>query len=113
MSSSAANSSLPFRVIIAGGSIAGLSLALMLDTIGVDWVILERNEVLLRQVGAGLAILGNGMRILDQLSCCEEILRKAQVFMNEFQSRSPEGKLLASASGVSRHLIARFGIADT
>jgi 2-polyprenyl-6-methoxyphenol hydroxylase-like FAD-dependent oxidoreductase len=58
-----------FKVIIVGGSIAELSLALMLEKNGIDFLMLEGYPSIATQVGASLALLPNGQRILDQLGC--------------------------------------------
>jgi 2-polyprenyl-6-methoxyphenol hydroxylase-like FAD-dependent oxidoreductase len=62
-----------FRVIIAGGGIAGLTLANALQHAGVDYILLESRTEIAPQVGASIGILSNGSRILDQLGCYEGI----------------------------------------
>lgn len=59
----------PFRVIIVGGSVAGLALANMLEQYGIDFVVLEKHESIAPHLGAGFAMLPHGARILDQLGC--------------------------------------------
>ncbi|CAG8323873.1 unnamed protein product [Penicillium salamii] len=59
----------PFRVIIVGGSVAGLALANMLEQYGIDFVVLEKHESIAPHIGAGFAMLPHGARILDQLGC--------------------------------------------
>jgi FAD dependent monooxygenase len=56
-----------FRVIIIGGSIAGLTLAHCLDRAQIEYVILERRSEVAPQEGASLGIMPNGARILQQL----------------------------------------------
>ncbi|KAJ5192502.1 hypothetical protein N7449_008644 [Penicillium cf. viridicatum] len=56
-----------FKVVIVGGSVAGLSLANMLETVNIDYVILEAHEEIAPQVGASIRLMPNGLRILDQL----------------------------------------------
>ncbi|KAL3457337.1 hypothetical protein BJX64DRAFT_293212 [Aspergillus heterothallicus] len=56
-----------FKVIIVGGSIAGLTLAHCLDRANIDYVILERRAEVAPQEGASLGIMPNGARILLQL----------------------------------------------
>ncbi|KAF5688574.1 hydroxylase [Fusarium denticulatum] len=63
-----------FRVIIVGGSVAGLSVANMLEQFDIDYVLLEAYPQIAPQVGASIGILPNGFRILDQLGCFEPIL---------------------------------------
>ncbi|KAL4902288.1 hypothetical protein BDW74DRAFT_180789 [Aspergillus multicolor] len=63
-----------FRVVIVGGSIAGLTLAHCLIRQNVDFVVLESHEDIAPQVGASIGILPNGARILDQLGLFDDIL---------------------------------------
>nr|BCP96881.1 flavin-containing monooxygenase [Penicillium shearii] len=55
------------KVIIVGGSIAGLTLAHCLDKAGIDYVVLEKRKEITHQEGASILILPHGGRILDQL----------------------------------------------
>ncbi|KAF4591870.1 FAD binding domain-containing protein [Ophiocordyceps camponoti-floridani] len=57
----------PFKIIIVGGSITGLTLAHSLHRIGVDFIVLEKRSEIVLQEGASIGILPNGARILDQL----------------------------------------------
>lgn len=63
----------PFKVIIVGGSVSGLTLAHCLDRLGVDFEVLERHEHIAPQLGASLGILPNGARILDQLGLFDDV----------------------------------------
>lgn len=63
-----------FRVIIAGGGIAGLTLANSLQHAGIDYVLLEGRPEIAPQVGASIGSLPNGSRILDQLGCYDDLL---------------------------------------
>ncbi len=63
-----------FRVIIAGGGLAGLTLANALERAGIDYVLLEARAVIDPAVGASMGIMPNGCRILDQLGCFDDIL---------------------------------------
>ncbi|KAJ5425430.1 orotidine-5'-phosphate decarboxylase [Penicillium sp. CMV-2018d] len=56
-----------FKVIIVGGSIAGLTLAHCLSRAQIDYVILERRADVAPQEGASIGIMPNGARILEQL----------------------------------------------
>ena len=62
-----------FKVIIVGGSIAGLTLAHCLDRAGIDYVVLEKHEDVAPELGASIGIMANGARILDQLGLYNEI----------------------------------------
>lgn len=61
------------RVIIVGGSIAGLTLAHSLHHSNIDFVVLEAGKEIAAQVGASIAIFPNGARILDQLGLYDDI----------------------------------------
>ncbi|CAD0111535.1 unnamed protein product [Aureobasidium uvarum] len=78
------------KVIIAGGGIAGLTLANALESADIDYVLLERRNEIAPQVGASIGILSNGCRILDQLGCRESLYACVN------------GQLLAKASSVSQ-----------
>jgi FAD dependent monooxygenase len=56
-----------FKVIVVGGSIAGLTLAHCLDKAGIDYLVLEQHDNIAPQLGATIGIMPNGARILDQL----------------------------------------------
>ncbi|GIK05241.1 hypothetical protein Aspvir_009345 [Aspergillus viridinutans] len=62
-----------FKVIIVGGSIAGLTLAHCLDRAGIDHIVLEKAKDIAPQVGSTIGISPNGARILDQLEVYDEI----------------------------------------
>ncbi|KAK1985380.1 hypothetical protein LZ30DRAFT_584207 [Colletotrichum cereale] len=66
------------QVVIVGGGITGLTLALMLQNVGVDYVLLEAYDTVTPNVGASIGLYPNGLRILDQLGCYQDILSKAQ-----------------------------------
>ncbi|PYH34786.1 FAD-dependent oxidoreductase [Aspergillus neoniger CBS 115656] len=71
------NSQRPFHVIIVGASIAGLTLAHCLSNTGIELTILEARSDTYPD-GAGLAILPNGARILDQLGLYQDVLDQGQ-----------------------------------
>jgi len=62
------------RVIIAGGSISGLTLALALQSAGIDFLVLERREVA-PQLGASTGIHPFGHNILHQLGVHQRIAK--------------------------------------
>jgi 2-polyprenyl-6-methoxyphenol hydroxylase-like FAD-dependent oxidoreductase len=62
-----------FRVIIAGGGIAGLTLANCLQHANIDYILLERRDVVNPDVGASIGLAPNGARILDQMGCYDDI----------------------------------------
>lgn len=80
------------RVIIVGGSIAGLSLALMLEKNGIDFLVLEGYPSIAPQVGASIGVLPNGLRILDQLGCCDEVIKAAEFPVDKVLFRDSLGQ---------------------
>ncbi|PQE10413.1 hypothetical protein CJF32_00000960 [Rutstroemia sp. NJR-2017a WRK4] len=82
------------KVVIVGGSIAGLTLAHCLSRYGIDYVVLERRHDIAPQVGASVSLQPNGARILDQLGMFDEVSENIEpcVFM---QTWTAEGNLLS------------------
>eukprot|EP00257_Ricinus_communis_P025051 XP_025012465.1 monooxygenase 1 [Ricinus communis] len=60
------------ELVIVGGGICGLATALALHRKGIRSVVLERSETL-RAAGAGIAVLTNGWRALDELGVGSKI----------------------------------------
>jgi 2-polyprenyl-6-methoxyphenol hydroxylase-like FAD-dependent oxidoreductase len=98
----------PFKVIIVGGSISGLSLALMLEKNGIDFVVLEGYKSIAPQVGASIGVLANGLRILDQLDCCQSVLDKAEYSVDKVCFRDSQGKLIWKIEGFDKDVTERF-----
>ncbi|KAF4844031.1 FAD-dependent monooxygenase andE [Colletotrichum siamense] len=99
-----------FKVIIVGGSVAGLTLANILERLGVDFTLLEAYPEIAPQVGASIGLLPNGFRILDQIQCYEPIREIAGDFYLQASYRDANGKATTTpSSGVTHHLEARTG----
>ncbi|KAK4466004.1 hypothetical protein QBC42DRAFT_103460 [Cladorrhinum samala] len=79
-----------FRVLIAGGGVAGLLLANALERGGIDYILLERRDTLAAHSGAAICILPNGCRILDQLGFYDAFL-ETTVPMNWIYDRDNKG----------------------
>lgn len=60
-----------FRAIIVGGGVGGLTLANIFEQLAIDYVLLEAYREFSPQVGASIAMLPGGQRILNQLGCKE------------------------------------------
>lgn len=56
-----------FKVIIVGGGLSGLGLAHCLTKAGIDFIVLERGDLLVPKGGASMALWPNNVRLLDQL----------------------------------------------
>lgn len=95
----------PFKVIIAGGSIAGLSLALMLEKNGIDFVVLEAYPSIAPQAGASIGVLPNGLRILDQLGCCDEVVDMAEYPVEKVLFRDSAGQTFWSLDDFGREIV--------
>jgi 2-polyprenyl-6-methoxyphenol hydroxylase-like FAD-dependent oxidoreductase len=62
-----------FRVVIVGSSVAGLTLGHCLHNAGIEFVILEKQQDIEKEVGATIGIGANGALILDQLGLQESV----------------------------------------
>ena len=60
------------RVVIVGAGIGGIALALTLRREGIDYVVLEQASEL-TEVGAGIQLSSNGVRVLDYLGVAQEL----------------------------------------
>ncbi|KAJ8115387.1 hypothetical protein ONZ43_g4676 [Nemania bipapillata] len=91
-----------YEVIIAGGGIAGVTLALMLEKLDISYILLEGRDTLESDRGAGIGLQPNGLRILDQLGLIEDIER-ATVPLKTWFSYDAEGNLMASSSAMAQY----------
>lgn len=57
----------PCKIVIVGGSVAGLALANTLEQVGIDFIVLEAWRDIAPQVGASIAIQPPMARVLDQI----------------------------------------------
>lgn len=60
-------------VLIAGSGLTGLSLALMLQHLGIPYLLLEAYDSCTPNVGASIALQPNGLRIFDQLGILKDV----------------------------------------
>ncbi|KAH7348538.1 hypothetical protein BKA65DRAFT_594347 [Rhexocercosporidium sp. MPI-PUGE-AT-0058] len=108
-----------FKVIVVGGGITGLALACSLERAGIAYVVLESRDEVAPQVGASIAILPNGMRLLDQLGILDKVRAGAIKYETETlwtggngseKGRKPKrARVIHSMSGENDVLIARHG----
>ncbi|KAF7929356.1 uncharacterized protein EAE98_005274 [Botrytis deweyae] len=97
-----------FRVVIIGGSVAGLVLGNMLQLNEIDFIILEAYPAIAPQVGASIGLLPNGNRILDQLGLFDKILGLAPP-VERFNFRNSKGERIAGHSGMRHSFEQRHG----
>jgi hypothetical protein len=62
-----------FKVIIVGGSIAGLTLAHSLSKANIDHIVIEKRAEIAPQEGAFIGVWPNGAQILDQLGLYQSL----------------------------------------
>ncbi|KAB8068834.1 FAD/NAD(P)-binding domain-containing protein [Aspergillus leporis] len=62
-----------YPVAIVGGGIAGITLALSFEKLGIRYILYEGHASLAPDQGASIGLLPNGLRILDQLGLVKEI----------------------------------------
>lgn len=84
-----------FRVIIVGGSIAGLTLAHCLHQANIDHVVLEKKEEISPQQGAFIGVWPNGARILDQLGLYTD-MEKLTAPLHKMNICYPDGHSFSS-----------------
>src|SRR4051795_2202356 len=82
------------KVVVAGAGVGGLSTALALRQAGIDAQVYEQGADL-RQVGAGLHIWTNAVKVLQKLGVAEKLEQHSSV-MTTAEFRTSSGGLLAS-----------------
>jgi 2-polyprenyl-6-methoxyphenol hydroxylase-like FAD-dependent oxidoreductase len=92
-------------VLIIGGGIAGPAIALFLKKAGLEPIVFEAYERA-SDIGGGLQIAPNGMRVLSQLDLAEP-LRTLGIESAEFCFEDQSGKLLAC---ISNGPASRYGL---
>ena len=78
--------------IVCGGGVAGLSAAIALARTGWSVNVYERGSAV-REIGAGIFIKGNGLRVLESYGLLERIRRDC-VILREAQILDKHGSLL-------------------
>ncbi|KIW80211.1 hypothetical protein Z517_06826 [Fonsecaea pedrosoi CBS 271.37] len=62
------------EVIIVGGGVSGLTFSHCLRKAGLSYVVLEKGSEICFHGGASIGLMPHGLRILDQLGLCDQIL---------------------------------------
>jgi FAD dependent monooxygenase len=86
----------PFRALIIGGSVAGLTLAHMFSQASINYTLLEARDTISPQLGASIVIMPNGARILDQLGVFEKMKGEFVTRMKRTFVRRSDGRLVTS-----------------
>lgn len=71
------DSSQKTQIIIIGGGLGGLTLAIILQRLDIQCIVLERSESF-KLAGAGISLAPNALRVLDQLGLYDEIKKEGQ-----------------------------------
>ncbi|GJC87167.1 FAD-dependent monooxygenase DEP2 [Colletotrichum liriopes] len=80
----------PFKVIIAGGSLGGLMLALQLERAGIDYIVLEKGEIG-PQLGASIGFQPHSVKLFEQLGVWND-MKSITVPMGNRQHFDEHGK---------------------
>ena len=99
----------PFRVIVVGAGVAGLTASHCLHKAGIEHVVLERRSEIAPPEGASIAIYPHGARILHQIGCLEAV-KNACTPCDRWFSRRPDGKAIMN-NGFFHHVKKKYGIA--
>lgn len=86
----------PFRVIIVGAGIAGLSMSNALEKAGIDNVVLEKHADIVYPSGASIGIWPQATRIMDQIGCLDVLMKQCPP-MRSSHSRLPNGLAIADS----------------
>ncbi|CAI6339934.1 unnamed protein product [Periconia digitata] len=99
----------PFRVLIAGGGIAGLTLAIMLERFDIDYLLFEAYGDIAPAAGASIGLFPNGLRILDQIDCYEPLKKLIEPLDDRIYTRDENGKPITTLKGLPKRLEQRHG----
>ena len=104
-----------FHVLIVGGSVAGLTLANVLEQYGIEYTVIEKHRTIAPQVGASIGMLPHGSRILEQLGCYYE-MRAMCGPVTGAGVYGPDGNALninpKSGDGLKEMLVFRYYVYD-
>jgi hypothetical protein len=103
------------RIVIVGGSVAGLTLANILEQIGIDYILLEKYASIAPDLGASIATFPNGGRILDQIGCYDKIAKLIEDGSSNKHMcmRSPDGIKFLEILNLNEVLTSRCATSHT
>ncbi|HEX6450910.1 MAG TPA: FAD-dependent monooxygenase [Trebonia sp.] len=93
--------------VVVGGGIGGLTAAVALRQVGWRVTVLER-ATMFGEIGAGIALLSNGLRCLDAIGLGDAV-RGSGLPMLALGMRTPAGRWLSRIDGDGANLEARMG----
>ncbi|KAL3478063.1 hypothetical protein BJX99DRAFT_245755 [Aspergillus californicus] len=96
------------KVIIVGGSIAGLTLAHCLHRANIDHVVLEKRDEIAPQEGASIGLWPNGSQLLDQLGLYEELERQTEPLNRFYDNNFGYGIVFMERQKVLETLYERY-----
>lgn len=83
------------RVLVVGAGIGGLATAIALQPTELETVVFERASELKRlEVGAGITLWPNAIKVLDRLGVGDEVRARGSV-LHSFEQRTRRGRLLS------------------
>ena len=86
----------PFKVIVVGAGVTGLTASHALSKANIDHVVLERGVDAAPSLGTSIAIYPHGARLLEQFGC----LKAAEATTAPYKrmvNRTPDGKVIVEA----------------
>jgi 2-polyprenyl-6-methoxyphenol hydroxylase-like FAD-dependent oxidoreductase len=89
----------PFKIIVIGGGPTGLTAAHALHLANIDFVVLERKDDVVVDVGASLILGAHSMRLLQQLGLLDTLLSIGQRVLHN-KSFTKDGKKFADSTSV-------------
>lgn len=93
------------KASIVGCGTAGLASAIFLRRLGYDVVVYDQTTGLaadLKPVGAGLLLQPTGLFVLEQLQCCEEMIKRGSV-ITALTGEDKQGRLIAQLNYKDYH----------
>ena len=85
----------PFRVVVVGGGVTGLTASHALQKADIDHVVLERSGNAAPSLGTSIAIYPHGCRLLEQFGCLEACEATTAPY-KRMVNRMPDGKIVAN-----------------